>query len=168
MNIKIKKDFAVSIFFALLAIGYLYSAQSISVFSPFGQQGPDSKTIPNIIGGLMLLLSISLFITTLINYRKSKVSEQPIEKAEQKRKFPIKLITSLVLLSLYIACYQDIGFIISSIVYMILQSLVLTPTDKRKKWALFIIVLSVVFTVAIYVIFSKYLTLFLPTGIFGF
>ncbi len=167
MNLKVKKDFAVSIFFAVLAIAYLYNAQSISVFSPFGQQGPDSKTIPNIIGGLMLLLSAILFITTLINWRKTKSTETEKFTKKQIKKFPIKLVISLVLLSLYIACYQDIGFIISSIVYLILQSFVLIPSEKRKKWMLFITVLSIVFTVAIYYVFSKYLTLFLPIGILG-
>ncbi|ABR75201.1 conserved hypothetical protein [Actinobacillus succinogenes 130Z] len=167
MNPKIKKDLAVSIFFAVLAISYLYHAQSISVFSPFGQQGPDSKTIPNIIGGLMLFLSVVLFITTLSNWRKTKSLETPALTAEQTKKFPIKLVLSLALLSLYIACYQDAGFIVSSITYLILQSIVLLPAEKRKKWILFIIVLSIVFTVSIYYVFSKYLTLFLPVGILG-
>lgn len=167
MNLKIKKDFVVSLFFAVLAVVYLYHAQDISVFSPFGQQGPDSKTIPNIIGGLMLFLSVILFITTLINRRKNHSAEATVITAERTKKFPIKLILSLVLLSLYIACYQDVGFIVSSIAYLILQSLVLIPTEKRQKWLLFIIVLSVVFTIVIYYVFSKYLTLFLPVGILG-
>ncbi|TCP97733.1 putative tricarboxylic transport membrane protein [Cricetibacter osteomyelitidis] len=169
MNINIKKDFAVSIFFAVLSIAYLYGTQSISVFSPFGQQGLDSKSVPQIIGGLTLLLSISLFITTLIRYRKSR-SETEYVQAEEiatKKKFPIKLVASIVLLSLYIGLYQSLGFIVSSIAYLILQSLLLIPTEKRKKWTLFIIVLSVVFTVTIYFVFSKYLTLFLPSGILG-
>ncbi|WP_439234448.1 tripartite tricarboxylate transporter TctB family protein [Lonepinella koalarum] len=167
MNTKIKKDFIVSLFFALLAIGYLYQAQSISVFSPFSQDGPDSKTVPNIIGGLMLLLSATLFVTTLFSWRKNKLVSTAEAPIQSTKKFPIKLVISLVLLGLYIACYQEVGFIISSISYLILQSIVLIPAEKRKKWTLFIIGLSIVFTVVIYFLFSKYLTLFLPIGLLG-
>lgn len=168
MNINIKKDFAVSIFFALLAIAYLYGAESISVFNPFGDAGPDSKTVPQIIGWLMLLLSIGLFISTFIKYRNTKAETSTNTQTDgTKKTVPVKLIVSLVLLSLYIALYQSLGFILSSIGYLILQSFLLTPPEKRKKLSLFIVVLSVVFTIATYFIFSKYLTMSLPIGILG-
>lgn len=192
MKTDVKKDIAVSIFFAVLASLYLFGTRTISVFSPFGKQGLDSKSIPIMIGSLMLALSILFLITTLLRHFKNvKNSTIKSEEASNgsvcdpahiacvippqdgvapsplKKAFPVKLILSLVLLCLYIAFYQSVGFIITSAAYLILESLLLTPTDKRKKWTLFIIVSSIVFTVLIYIIFSKYLSLFLPSGILG-
>lgn len=167
MRTDIKKDFAVSLFFAVIAIAYLYGAQNISVFSPFGQQGLDSKSVPRIIGVLTLLLSGVLFVTTLLRHRRQTENPPATAEAATKKPFPVKLVTSIVLLALYIGLYQSLGFILSSIAYLISQSLLLTPAEKRKKWALFIVILSVVFTVGVYVIFSKYLTLFLPSGLLG-
>lgn len=166
MKTDVKKDFAVSIFFALLALAYLYASQSISVFSPFGQQGLDSKSVPRLIGGLMLFFSVLLFVGTLLRHRHTRQDTLAATDA-QPRRFPKKLVLSVVLLSLYIALYQRLGFVLASIGYLVLQSLLLTPADRRRKWTLFIVVLSIVLTIAIYVVFSRYLTLILPAGILG-
>lgn len=166
MKTDVKKDFAVSIFFALLAIAYLYASQNISVFSPFGQQGLDSKSVPRIIGGLMLFFSILLFAITWL--RQRHVQEDPTPPSgREKRRFPKKLVLSVILLGLYIALYQSLGFILASIAYLVLQSLLLAPAEKRKTWTLFIVILSVVLSATIYLVFSRYLTLMLPPGILG-
>lgn len=166
MKTDVKKDFAVSIFFALLAIAYLYASQNISVFSPFGQQGLDSKSVPRIIGGLMLFFSILLFVITWLRHHRAPEGTIPLSDRE-KRHFPKKLVLSVILLGLYIALYQSLGFILASIAYLILQSLLLAPAEKRKTWAVFTAVLSVVLSVTIYLVFSRYLTLMLPPGILG-
>lgn len=170
MNINIKKDFIVSVFFAFLALCYLYFAQKISVFNPFADTGPNSQTVPKIIGWLMLFLSLSLFTSTLFKckeIKKETKEDENIEELEIKNQSPIKLIISLVFLTFYVGTYQYLGFILSSIIYLILQSLLLMPSEKHKKWVVFIIGLSILFTVITYFIFSKYLTMSLPIGILG-
>ncbi len=170
MKTDVKKDIAVSLFFMLVAIAYLMGTRSISVFSPFGNQGLDSKSIPIMIGGLMIVFSLMFLAVTLLNYRKEKASAAPSVQAQPVAsgvRIPFKLLASLVLLCLYIVCYQPVGFVISSAAYLILESFLLTPADKRKKWAIFIVLFSIGFTGGIYILFSKYLSLFLPIGILG-
>ncbi len=181
MKTDIKNNIYVSLFFMILSILYLIATQQISVFSPFGKQGLDSKSIPLIIGWGMLILSILLLIITFLRYQKEKdqtiqsnapksVNSSPKETPSAKQAdnhTAIRLLASLILLCLYILAYQPLGFILSSIAYLIAQSLLITPADKRKKWTLFIILFSIFFTLLVYIIFSKYLTLFLPSGLLG-
>lgn len=63
---------------------------------------------------------------------------------------------------------SSVGFVISSIVYLFVQILILTPKEKRipKGIALYA-VLSVVFCAVVYVIFRFGLNVMLPAGILG-
>ena len=79
----------------------------------------------------------------------------------------IKLIISLVFLAVYIALYQPLGFILSSIFFLMAESFLLTNKGEVKKWALFIVLFSIGVSIVIYFIFTKYLTLVLPSGILG-
>ncbi|MDT4763173.1 tripartite tricarboxylate transporter TctB family protein [Sphaerochaeta sp. PS] len=186
MNKELKKELGVGIFFAALSFAYLLGTTFVSTFSPFGNRGLDSKSVPMLIGGLALVLSASLIISTCIKYRQTKATtnlkkEQVcdsdevvciappdgVEITDKTKKLPVKMVLSVVFLVLYFALYQRIGFILSSIFYLIAEIFLLTEKQKRKKWALFIILFSIGVTVLIYVVFTRYLTLFLPRGILG-
>lgn len=73
---------------------------------------------------------------------------------------------TIFLLGAYVLAFSTIGFLISTIIYLFLQMLVLTPSEKRNLPLLGII--SVVTPVFIYGLFVYVINTPLPKGLFGF
>ena len=189
MSSDSKKEIGVGIFFLVLAIAYMAGASKISTFTPFGNRGLDSRSVPELLGILTIILSVTHLVQVWLKERKlRRIREKSeIENAEfldQKddtftpapkativsrihQVMSIKLIISLVFLAVYIALYQPLGFILSSIFFLMAESFLLTNKGEVKKWALFIVLFSIGVSVVIYFIFTKYLTLVLPSGILG-
>jgi putative tricarboxylic transport membrane protein len=189
MNRDIKKEIGVGIFFLVLAVIYIFGASQISTFTPFGNRGLDSRSVPQLLGVLTIILSVTHIIQSCLKGRRLKKiqAERKItnnETQEHKAQscipacqatvinridivVPIKLIISLIYLAAFIALYQPVGFILSSSFFLIVQSLLLTDKSERKKWALYIVLFSIGVSILIYFIFTKYLALNLPSGILG-
>lgn len=187
MNKATKKELGIGIFFALLSGFYILGSKNISTFTPFGNRGLDSKSIPAMIGWLSMGLSIIYIVTTLLDSRKARTSDNLAEDSDLTcnsdnaigaekpstthntilQALPMKLLLSLLFLVLYFFFYQRAGFVLSSIGYFVAQSLLITQKGRRKKKALFLVLFGIVVTVLIYVVFTKYFTLFLPKGILG-
>jgi len=184
-----KNEIGVGVFFLVLSIAYMIGSTSISTFTPFGNRGLDSRSVPVLIGVLTCILSVAHIIQVYL--KDKKVRNLNIEdKGESKEVcdpdevacidspkgsiinrienvVSVKLLLSLVFLIIYVALYQPVGFIISSIFFLIAESLLLVRKEDRKKWILFIVLFSICISVLIYFIFTKYLSLFLPSGILG-
>lgn len=183
MNRDSKKELGVGIFFLVLSVFYMLGSAKISTFTPFGNRGLDSRSIPLLIGGLTALLSVVHILQVVSKARlagssgePSKQNEQastPVEKSKETllqkidRVFSVKMLLSFVYLIIYVAAYQPIGFIISSSAFLIAESFLLVPKDERKKWRLFIVLFSIGASVLIYYVFMEFLTLYLPRGILG-
>jgi hypothetical protein len=190
MNSDSKKELGVGIFFLVLSIAYMFGTRTISTFTPFGNRGLDSRSIPVLIGGLSFTLATLHIILLLVKEHRLKknlapqsenMSEEvcdPVEVAcvtppkgtiitRIDNIVPIKLILSMLYLVIFIAAYQDIGFLISSTFFLLAESFLLVKPEERKKWTLFIILFSIGASVLIYFVFTRYLSLFLPRGILG-
>ncbi len=189
MSSDSKKEIGVGVFFFVFAIAYMVGASKISTFTPFGNRGLDSRSVPELLGILTIILSITYMVQVWFKERKLKkileesgansaqVGDQKETTATPESKgtiisrinnvMPTKLILSLIFLAVYTALYQPLGFILSSIFFLIAESFLLVNKDERKKWILFIVLFSVGISIFIYFIFTKYLTLVLPSGILG-
>ncbi|HCJ76753.1 MAG TPA: hypothetical protein DHV88_10305 [Roseburia sp.] len=77
------------------------------------------------------------------------------------------VILTVLFLILYVIGLAYLGFIISTIIYIIAQSELMTQKAKRKKGIVKSIILAVVATAAIYFLFNNLLSLLLPVGVFG-
>lgn len=189
MDRDLKKEIGVGIFFLLLSIAYIAGASKISTFTPFGNRGLDSRSVPELLGILTIILSVTHIIQTSLKGRKLKriQKESLISSAKEcdreedasgeshkgtilnriEKVISVRLLISLIYLAVYIAVYQPLGFILSSTFFLMAESFLMTNKDERKKWALFIVLFSAGVSVLIYFIFTKYLTLILPSGILG-
>ena len=189
MNSEFKKEVGVGVFFLVLAIAYMAGASTISTFTPFGNRGLDSRSVPELLGTLTIILSVLHLVQVFLKARKLKNQSPVVEESSEDvcdfeddicvvpprdtvlnridKVISLKLLTSFVFLAVYTALYQPLGFILSSIFFLIAESLLLTNKKERKKWVLFIVLFSVGVSVVIYFIFTKYLTLVLPSGILG-
>jgi putative tricarboxylic transport membrane protein len=189
MDRDLKKEIGVGIFFLVFAIAYMIGASKISTFTPFGNRGLDSRSVPELLATLTIILSVAHIIQVSLRSRKLKRLQKEIgsdrdepretgadcsEPAPERtlvgrleKVISVRLLLSLIYLAAYTALYQPLGFILSSSGFLVAESFLLTNRGERKKWAVFIVLFSVGASVLIYFVFTKYLTLILPSGILG-
>jgi putative tricarboxylic transport membrane protein len=178
---KITKDLGTGIGLLALSLLYITGTFSISTYNPFGNRGMTSKSIPQLLGGIAVLLSILQIAEAVIKGKKAAdekpVPEQTAENSGASGGFTIgsiridksvgRLFLSLLFICAYIFFFNRLGFILSSVLFLLFETFFLTPAEKRKKWAVFICCLSAGLPVLIYLLFTKSLSLFLPRGLLG-
>ena len=94
-----------------------------------------------------------------------KSSKEPLDKGEG---VDIKtVIQTALLIILYIALFDMVGFIVMTILYLFFQFIVLTPSDKKINPVLYGII-AVAVSVFVYTVFRYALDIMLPQGIIQF
>lgn len=119
-----------------------------------------SGFVPKFVSICIMVVAVVQFILTLLD-KKNNV--KPKENLFEDMKGGIGTI---VLMVLYMAIFESVGFIFSSILYLFLQILWLSD-DTNRKPVLFAIV-SVALPVAVSALFAFVIKMPLPRGIFGF
>ena len=124
--------------------------------------------MPRIIGGILLLLGLLLTLQTF--RKKSESSEAPVQS--RPRDFPVSpwslrspVLATFLLLILYVGLLEVLGFTLVTACYLTLQLFVLAETRTLKRFLMYV-PLSVGASFVITVIFSRFLRLYLPQGIF--
>jgi putative tricarboxylic transport membrane protein len=164
-----KRELGIGIFFLALSCLYLAGSFSISTFNPFGNRGLTSRSIPQLIGGIMAILSFFQIIGSALR-TKNHTEKAPVEEVKERFKFnkyTRRLLISLLSICAYIFFYRHLGFILSSVLFLLAEMFLLTPGENRKRWAAFIICFSIILPIGIYFLFTKLLSLFLPRGLIG-
>lgn len=153
----------------MIAAVYFWMAFGIKQFNA-GQPGIiTSDIMPKIYGAAVMLLS-AILIFRGIREVKAPVEPEARETWESKRKFPVEpeILLTFLLLVVYVALLQTVGFVIMSILFVLGLSGILLPAEKRGMNSyLLILVVAVIFTVAITAIFVKGFNLTLPMGLLG-
>ena len=189
MDSDSRKELWVGIFFLILSAAYMIGTKNISTFTPFGNRGLDSRSVPLLIGFLSFILASVHLVLLFFRVKKMKNTnsgktgnslDEICDPDEVVCVVPpggivsrietiisVKLLLSALLLTIYFASYQTMGFVLSSIFFLIAETFLLTKKEKRRSWALFIVAFSVSASVIIYILFTRYLSLFLPAGILG-
>jgi len=119
----------------------------------------DADAIPLVLGFLLMILSIVLFFIkdTKQDYEKQK-STLP-----ENKKDTVMLITVAVFIIIYIVILQSFGFIISSLLFIFLTTLLL---GYRRHIVNFIVSISV--PIVFYYLFDTLLKISLPSGFLPF
>ena len=119
--------------------------------------------MPTVVGILILVLATILLVQSIGKLRKGGVLSEEEEKDHSDYR---RVLESLVLTTIYVNVLKPVGFLISTFVYLCLQIYVLAPNDKRtKKDIVKFVVISLIFTVVVYVLFRYGFKIILPTGI---
>ncbi|WP_153722449.1 tripartite tricarboxylate transporter TctB family protein, partial [Sporosarcina cascadiensis] len=116
--------------------------------------------VPMVVGCAILALSILLLARAILS--RTKPSGETAEMSDQNR---VSFYFTLVLFLLYALLIESVGFIIMTLLYLIIQINLLSMGQKRRQ--LIIVGVSVITTIVIYILFDKVLTLFLPSGVLG-
>ncbi len=119
-----------------------------------------AEFIPRIYGVVLLLLAVCL-IYQGIKSAKSFASEQASAEGNKDTK---NVLLTFALIIIYVALMQPLGFILSSILFLILMSLVLTPTNTKPNF-IALVIYSVLLSGGTYYLFHNLMFIPLPVGI---
>ncbi len=112
-------------------------------------------------------ISICIIIVAVVQGVLTLLDKSPSANAKDKLFDDVKGgIVTIVLMAGYMAIFESVGFIFSSIIYLFLQIMWLSD-DTNRKPVLFAIV-AVALPVAVSALFAFVIKMPLPVGIFGF
>ncbi|MFA6846392.1 MAG: tripartite tricarboxylate transporter TctB family protein [Sphaerochaetaceae bacterium] len=175
---KINKEMGTGIFFICFSLFYFVFATKITSLQLFGHKGLDSRSIPMVLGCLMAVLGLFQLRSGFLKLKCDKQKNIPSQEKEkpetlcffghQFNRQKTTLVLAIVIVALYILLLSPLGFILSSMLFLALLTLLLLPTEKRnKKMYIFTFIYSIVIPILIYIVFVKYLAMILPRGILG-
>lgn len=146
-------DTMIHVILVIVGIVFLISSQRIETGAVLGQGG---DFVPKVCSIAWLLISVLLLVFGL---------QEKEESQEKPMRMKIFLAT-LMLLLLYVAALEVIGFVLCSAVYIFIQIMLFAPEEKRnKKNMILFAVIAVVVPVAVNLLFVNVFALILPTGI---
>ena len=157
-------DFVVGIFYAVLGIALIVGAKALPK-SKVMEIGPDF--MPTLVGAIILILAGILLVQTFARF---KANAAELEASNFKDTSDYKrVLGSLVAALIYVNILKPVGFIVSTLVYLIIQIYILAPDNKRtKKDLIQYAIIDVVFTVVVYFLFRYGFKIVLPGGILAF
>lgn len=182
-----KKEMYSGIFFVVLSILYLIGTFFIKEYNAFGNIGINSTSIPKVLAYLMFILGTFQFVVSYKAYKIDNSTKEEVEvnthekstsiidqsidgeeallsdKKEDKKAIALTFIF-LFVLAMFI---ESVGFIIMSTFFLVAQMTLLTSSESRRKKLPFIIIVSVVFSVIVYILFTRGFSLLLPSGVLG-
>lgn len=164
-----KTDLITGLISLAFSAAYLYEASSIKIFGGAGTAGVNAQTVPYLWGGCLAVLSVILILRSLLAKKKGekesssgRTRREFLEKIKARR----EVVYTFGLLIGYAILMKPIGFIPTSMIYLLLQIWVLTPIEKRSRKVLVTAAgLAVFFSVSLYFLFTEYLMVMLPAGI---
>ncbi len=164
-------DLITGIVLTAIALFYMSQIPKIAAFTGLGATPLNNHFIPWLWSGILLLLSLILVVRGLAGMHQGRqCGEVKPEKSSVKTFLSAnrEVISSFVLLGLYVGLMGPIGFIITTAAYLFLQIMALTPQEKWKKNFVPAALTGVICAVFLYGVFSKLLNVLLPVGILGF
>lgn len=185
-----KDTVAGAIFFFL---GLLMFVEAFNIKALLDTASTTSSFMPKVLGVAMMLLSAFLIIKDLGWGKKvdegasaltaetvedmeklvGVISEKDDPETEEKTEDTSaqgqgkRIWISILLLAGYVFAMQEVGFLITTVVYITCQALVLTKAEYRKQYAVRWFIVAVIVAVSVFYLFRYMLTLMLPSGILG-
>ncbi len=154
-------DIVVGVFFMAISAALIVMAQMLPK-SKVMDIGPDF--MPMVIGSVSFILAA---ILTFLSVKNFKMRAKELEGAEIAECDYQRVLGSVILVLIYVFILQPVGFIISTIAYLLLQMLVLSPDDERDgKHIIRLVVIDIIFTLVVFFLFRYGFKIVLPAGIF--
>jgi putative tricarboxylic transport membrane protein len=158
-----RDEIVANVVFIAFFIFMLINSLKLHEIRRFGEVG--SGFWPILILSTATLLSIILLVSTLIKYlnEKKKASveasiskEALVDLKSRRRKFAL----SVILLLIYVIVMPWIGFVLSTLIYVLAFILAL---EERRKYVL--IISPILVTALIVIIFAKFIVIPFPRGV---
>lgn len=120
----------------------------------------DSRFLPYILSGF-------LFVLSLIQIKRGMkiIKDGKVNKNEDHLDYST-FIKTLAIIILYIGFLNILGFIISTIIFLFLEFIILTPDRLKKNYILYLLI-ALITSLLVYFLFRYGLNLILPRGLFN-
>lgn len=147
---------------ALIALSLFGLYLTFDIPEPFRDYDLGAAFLPRVVLGLIGGLAALKIAVAWMENRKGTVT---LFDARQL----LKGGGTILLVGLYCFCYKPVGFLLDTLIYLLLQILILVPKEKRKIWKIWkIVMIDMIATVVIYLIFSQGFSVRLPRGLITF
>lgn len=173
----------------LFALGLAMFIGAFSIKALLKTASTTSSFMPKTLGIIMMLLSALLVAKDLLkknaDENASALTAETVEDMEklvgvvvaEKDAAPEeessregarkRILFSILLLAGYVFALRDVGFLITTVVYVTCQALILTKPEDRKKYWIRWLLIALIVAVSVYYLFRYTLNLMLPRGILG-
>ena len=162
LTFKRCRDLILGIVLLALGIAYTVMAQNIKQGNKLVQRNvgtyAHARIVPTLLGVLLIVLAVLLIVQGIKHFRKE--DNEPAKKMDKVDM--ISVLLTFAAMILYIIILPELGFILSTILYLFCQITILAPKEKRNL--LLFIIVAVVFTAVAFVAFRIGLTQMLPRG----
>ncbi len=162
LTFKRCRDLILGIVLLALGIAYTVMAQNIKQGNKLVQRNvgtyAHARIVPTLLGVLLIVLAVLLIVQGIKHFRKE--DNEPAKKMDKVDM--ISVLLTFAAMILYIIILPELGFILSTILYLFCQITILAPKEKRNL--LLFIIVAVVFTAIAFVAFRIGLTQMLPRG----
>ncbi len=142
-----------------VAIAYTIMARNIKTRPKLVPSYANSQIVPTLLGILLIILSCALI------WQSIRRLKQPEEEGKIKKMSKVDLLSitlTFAIMMVYIFLLPNIGFILSTMIYLFAQITILAPKEKRNL--LLFAIIAVVFTALVFVAFRIGLSQMLPRG----
>lgn len=162
-------DIIPGLILALFSVFYMCQIPYIRVFKGLGSTPLNNHFVPWLWGGSLLFLSLWITVRGVLKYRRFKAQNEGAEGSSPPAALADKreVVASFIALALYVAFMNDLGFTLSTALYVFVQILILTPMERWQKNILPALVTGVVAGVLLFYIFRVVLNVLLPIGLYG-
>ncbi|MDT4763091.1 tripartite tricarboxylate transporter TctB family protein [Sphaerochaeta sp. PS] len=150
-----KKNIGLGAFSIILGVAMYLASFGIRDFAAVGVGAtffPRLASLGFVILGALLILQVLR-------------GPKPLPEAKSPTKRNYSIVLSMVLLVIFLALLESLGYIICSALYIFFQILILAP-EKKKNYVLYGII-SVISSLATYLLFVRVFQVMIPSGILG-
>lgn len=144
----------ISVILLIIAAGYLVLTYQLPSY-PYAQI--DADVIPTVLGWVLVVLAIGLFFT------KDSETEEQKKRMNIPKNDVIALLAVFAFVFVYIMFLELLGFVLMTALFVFFCSWFLGYKEYIRN-----LIVSVVFPVLIYLLFTEFLKINLPQGILPF
>ena len=146
-----------------LSVAMLISSASIRV-DKFSSSPVDTASfLPRLVFIILIVIGLVMIIMGIPEIKANRQKLLEGEALEKASKETLRSLGALAMLALYIVCFKPVGFVISSIVFLIAMMFYMTKKEDRKP--IVFVIVAVAMTLIVYFAFKKFLYIYLPAGI---
>jgi putative tricarboxylic transport membrane protein len=157
------KEVLTGAFLLAFSAFFFYNAGSIRLL---GKQIITARAFPRTLAVLLGFLSLWMLVEGCMKLAKNSSPRAAASGTPKDYSGAARIGLTIIALIVYILCMRPVGFLLSTIAYTFVQTLILTPRENRDYRMA--VITSIVLPTIIYGIFFYGLRLMLPQGILAF
>ena len=152
-----QRDISCSVIFLLFGAGMMYLSFGVKRMI---QSDVGSGFVPRFVAACIIIAALAKLVLTLMNKSTSA------NKKESKESDLVGGLGTVGLMAAYVFCFESVGFLLSSMVYLFAQILLMSTKENRKP--ILFAAIAILLPLAVDILFVFIIKMPLPKGILGF